>query len=338
MFSISVAVGESRLTGLSLLLSHLPAAERTEQVHELLEADAAGHLCLDGLLVAKRDQQVIGASFFLMQPDHCAHVWVPVIAEPESSELTAAIGDALLQEVGRCVRRKKAWIAQVLLEPESAADRALLARNGFPHLTDLSYLQCPVSEPLPVFDDSAFERAISDGASFSGTPSLQVVARFDPEDEASRQRFAEIIQRTYSGSHDCPELESIRSGNAAVKSHELTGLLMPEQWLIFADADGDVGLLILADHPERTAWEVVYMGVLPEFRGRGYGKEIMKAGLFLARLFGQTSVLLAVDQRNRFAWDMYSRLGFVQTEIRSVHAMFPSKKFSEFGQSTDCEQ
>ena len=42
-------------------------------------------------------------------------------------------------------------------------------------------------------------------------------------------------------------------------------------WLIAKDRDGDVGCLIVASHTKERIWELVYMGIVPEARGHGFG-------------------------------------------------------------------
>ena len=139
------------------------------------------------------------------------------------------------------------------------------------------------------------------------------------------ERFGDLIQRTYAGSLDCPDLDGIRSGADAIASHSATGVFMPEQWTIARRAGQDVGVQIFADHPEQDAWELVYMGILPEARGRGYGKTMLLQGLHRARDGGRGSVLLAVDGRNRFARRVYDDLDFRLLETRSIHALFPTR-------------
>lgn len=301
--TVSQTAPERRVAALSILFSHLVGEGVAEQVDELLAAEARRELSLEGLLSAEIDDGTVGAVLYLMQADQCAYVWSPVVissgCDPERT------ADALLQELKRRVTAEGAWIAQCLIEPDANVERETLMRNGFLHLTDLDYLTRRLADPLPAGSERPFE-----------------TVSFRPEENF--ERFAEVIEKTYVGSLDCPELEGIRSGAEAISSHSATGIFMPERWTIFRDEGRDVGVLIFADHPDQDAWEVVYMGILPEARGRGYGKAMLHSGLRDARAGSRSSVLLAVDSRNRFARRVYDDLGFELFDVRSVHAMFPT--------------
>ena len=73
------------------------------------------------------------------------------------------------------------------------------------------------------------------------------------------------------------------------------------------------------DHPTKDAWEVVYMGVVPDARGKGYGRAMLWHGLDEARRAGRGSVLLAVDGKNLYANRIYDDLGFIEVASRAVH-------------------
>ncbi|GAB4141099.1 MAG: hypothetical protein Tsb009_10770 [Planctomycetaceae bacterium] len=304
MMKIGSAGDHQKREALSLLLSHLPTTERDEQVTELLEAEQQQLLSLEGLLVAHSKDQVRGALLYLMQPDRCAYVWQPVVIESDDSE---RIADMLLSEVLQRLQQENPWIAQCLLDPHARRDRARLARNGFPHLVDLHYLSRNLSEPI-------WE---------SNAPPLETMTY---REENNHHRFAKILERTYIDSLDCPGVQGTRTGDDAILSHKSTGVFLPDQWTLFQIAGKDVGVLILADHPEQNAWELVYMGLVPEARGAGYGREILRLGLCAARAAGKESLCLAVDSQNHYARRVYDEAGFQLAEVRSVHAFIPPWK------------
>jgi GNAT superfamily N-acetyltransferase len=302
MISVFSATNDRKPAVLAVLLSNLPVSEREQQICELLEAEREKLLSLDGLLAAVKDNQIVGAALFLMQPDRCAYVWRPVVLDSTDS---APVADALLSDMGKRIQQENAWIGQCLIDPHETLDREALSRNGFPHLADLHYLSRPLADPIP------------DSEEIRLTP-----IRYGQGE--NHERFRQVIERTYIGSLDCPGIQGNRTGEDAIISHQSTGVFLPDQWTIFSDERGDAGLLLLAEHPEQQAWEVVYMGIVPEARGNRYGREILLTGLAAAKSAGCESVVLAVDSNNQFARRLYDGLGFQQTETRSVHAMIPS--------------
>jgi mycothiol synthase len=64
---------------------------------------------------------------------------------------------------------------------------------------------------------------------------------------------------------------------------------------------------------ERYA-EIGTLGVLPEFRGLGLGRELLRWGIHSLRSRGAGDIVLAVEGRNANALRLYERTGFVQEQ------------------------
>lgn len=303
---VSAAGADRQVTALSLLFSRFPTHERRERMVEVLEAARHGDVSLEGLLLVDRDAEPVGAALFLLQPDRTAFVWPPVARPdvPEDQQQQAV--DALFAEIHRRVAAADTWLAQCLVEPYETGDREALSRNGFGHLADLLYLRRSLAEPLPPLPHVPFQT----------TP-------FSPA--SNGERFARLLERTYHGTLDCPRLKGRRSGAEALVSHRLSGGFDPRRWKIYSQDSADIGLLLLNDQPDQNAWEVVYMGVVPEARGRGYGRAMLLSGLDEARRADRGGVVLAVDAGNKYATDVYRDLGFVEWAMRAVHAWMPNR-------------
>jgi ribosomal protein S18 acetylase RimI-like enzyme len=114
-------------------------------------------------------------------------------------------------------------------------------------------------------------------------------------------------------------LNGVRSGEEVFDGHRACGEFDPGLWTAYRVDGQPVGVLVMAVHSERAAWEVVYVGVVPEARGRGYGRAMLAAALHRARDARQSSVFLAVDCRNVFARAAYDALGFVPVGGQTVH-------------------
>jgi len=298
MTSVTLADPEEWETVLPLLFAQSPPVEQVTHVREVLESVERGEISLDGLLTARQRGKTVGVALYIQQPDETIFVWPPAVSI--EADNVDSVTDILLGEVRQHVDRSGAWLAQCLLEPESVADRAALSRNGFPHLANLHYLRCPLTEPLPPLPQNLLHTEVYRPAENIG-------------------RFAGLLERTYSGSLDCPALDGLRSGEQSLRSHQSAGEFDPARWKIYRDHDADVGVLLLSAHSEQNAWEVVYMGIVPEARGQGHGRTMLLAGLHEAQAAGCESVLLAVDGRNHYAINVYGSLGFREWMIRSVH-------------------
>lgn len=290
--------GDGRRAALEVLLQDLAPSVCEQQIAETLDAAARGDVSLDGLLIARAAESMTGVVLCVLQPDGCAFVWPPVVSPEIDADSSETVADELLQAVGRLLDERQAWLGQSLLDPDNERDARRLQRNGFEFLADLAYLQRPLDGEVQILD------------------SPLIVESADPEVDAAR--LAAIVERTYAGSADCPRLNGLRTGMEAVAGHRLTGLPLADGWLVFRDSSGDAGVLLLADQPEQNACELVYMGVVPEARGRGYGRAIVETAVRRAAESGRRDLLLAVDERNRYAAAIYESAGFQVLDRKRV--------------------
>jgi ribosomal protein S18 acetylase RimI-like enzyme len=129
-----------------------------------------------------------------------------------------------------------------------------------------------------------------------------------------------LIEQSYEGTLDCPELNDLRTAAEVVEGYKVQGSFDPDKWFLVQSEDVDVGVLILTEHPPGETWELVYMGVVPSARGRGLGEAIVRFGIEQARQSNAERLVLAVDERNILALEMYRRVGFVMWDRRCVYA------------------
>ncbi len=304
MISVSLVPVDQRPTALSLLFRDVEEDKRVARIDEILHLASVNELNLNGLLWAKIGDKPVGVGLIDFHSDATAFVWPPVVKHDLSSinESISAntITDAILKDLGRRIDDSGVWIGQCLLEPERSWDREQLSRNGFKHLTDLIVLQRELSSGLPPRSPVDFETVV-----------------YDPTE--NHDRFVHVLEQTFVGTLDCPELNDMRTASEAFASHQLSGEFDPAKWKIFRLNEVDVGLLLMNDHSDQKAWEVVYAGVTPEARGHGHGREILLSGLYEARSSGKELVFLAVDIRNSHARKLYKSLGFIEISVQAVH-------------------
>jgi hypothetical protein len=131
--------------------------------------------------------------------------------------------------------------------------------------------------------------------------------------------MARLVERTYQGSLDCPALDGVRRIADVLEGYRAIGIFDPTRWIIARHREQDIGCLLLADHPRDHQWELVYMGVVPEARGHGWGVAIARHAQWLARQAGRKRLVLAVDAANLPAIAVYAAAGFVTWDHRSVY-------------------
>jgi GNAT superfamily N-acetyltransferase len=295
---ISVVEPDRRELALRLLFSRFPAEEQPARMHETLRAVERGTLNLDGLLLAEEGELPVGAALMMPQADGVALVWPPVIScQSRNVETTE---QALMKRLCEQLDLSGSKLAQCLLAPDDAIETALLQKHNFHHAADMFFLARTLSdadrERISIDDDLDHE-------CFS---------------ESKSDFFARVIEQTYTDSLDCPFLNDFRSGSDAIKSHQLSGQFDPAGWRLYRHGSDVIGLLLLNEHPEQDAIELVYFGIIPEFRGRGLGRKVLHDGILAAALTGRSVVFLAVDCGNTYANALYNEMGFAELARRRI--------------------
>ncbi len=292
---------EARPEALEVLYRRMPSSLRGHLIAEVLDDARRGELDLSGLWVAQiRSGRIIGALMTQRLAGKTAAVWPP---EVRPSWRRAALAAALVQAALGDLAARGYRLAQAALD-ESAGPHAArdLIRGGMPRVTELLYLERDTATPLP--------------------PPEALAVDFDwrPFDASIEAEFHEVLQATYEGSLDMPELEGARGLDDILAGHPASGLFVPGRWRL-GRVPGEpeaAAVLLMAGAPGRDVWEVVYLGLTPAARGRGLGRAAIRHALGLAR--GHASYLdLAVDLRNTPAVRLYRSCGFVPRDHRSVH-------------------
>jgi hypothetical protein len=154
-------------------------------------------------------------------------------------------------------------MAQAVLPDRVHSDAKRLERVGYTHAADLLYLVSQLGQ--------GEER----------------VAEFDvdfvPYTPTDRKRLSAIVERTYINTLDVPNLDGIRDVADVLDGYEQTGDFSPDHWFFIRSSGKDVGCLLLNDHPGQRQWELVYMGIVPEARGNGWGGQATRFAQRLAK-------------------------------------------------------
>lgn len=296
---ISLCLPESRSEALAVLYRRVPGSMRDRLVADALREAEAGRVDLSGLWAGRRRGRIAGVLLTQVLAGRAAAVWAPEV-EPiwGRGALAAGLIRAALQDM----RERGVAVAQALVDRDAPRVAAQdLARGGLPRTTVLTYMQrstatCPALNPAP--------------------PALTWHA-FEPTTE---DRFRHALEQTYRGSLDMPELEGVRSLDDVMASHRAAGRFDPSRWRL-GTVPGEpdaAAVVLLSEVIDRDAWEVAYLGLTPEARGRGLGRAALAHAIELARpTAGRLE--LAVDDRNGPARRLYDRAGFIPFDRRAVH-------------------
>lgn len=303
---VSLASPEEHPEASALIFADTPEPERETQIREFLQTINSGQEEQKQVLLAREAGTLLGVGILIFSDSATACLWPPFTKRPDCAE-------AILQEMASRIDRSGISIGQVLLDPAQLNLRSLLTRNGFPHLTNLQFMQHPLTRlpPTSLLQEKQIEPV-----------------RFDPQQ--NRDRFLKMLEQTQQDSLDCPGLNHVRTAEESLESHRSSGDSGQKHWYLFQREGTDLGVILLAEHQSDQSWEVVYMGVAPEQRGNGLGADLIRFGLEQAHSHKQSALILAVDHKNSYAIKIYEELGFVRQNTLSVHARlrspFPGKK------------
>ena len=300
-----------------LCVSPLPDDQRPEVADELLRDARSGVTSLRPSRVVIENRTLLGCIIVAKQMDSSWLLQLPVVSEEVTdAECRDEIRRALVTDLATDFDLSDSWIAQILLTHEQESDSRFLTENGFPILTELSFMSATVSEHRP-------------------RPPEGELWQSDSWSESIRPRFDATITATYQGTLDCPELNGLRSEELALLGHEVSGPFQPDLWQIYSQAETDAGLILARCHSDESepVFEIVYFGVTPPFRGRGLGQKML-ADLFAeAARQGVSEIMLAVDVRNAPAIRLYEQSGFREFDRRQVHARLGATRYGEPGES-----
>jgi len=324
---------EARGAALEVLYRRVPGVLRDRLIAEVLDEAQRGEIDLSGIWVAReRTGRITGA--LLTQPlaGKAAAVWAP---EVKSSWRRAAVAAALVQKALADLKARGFRLAQAVLD-ESAGSHAGrdLNRGGMPRVTELLYLERDTSIPLLPATMEAVQkpsRLVDPAPAWSGSlshpdPCSCLGFKWRPFEASLESEFRSVLQATYTGSLDMPELEDVRAFDDILESHRAAGRFVAERWRLgrVLDKPEAAAVLLMAEVLGRSVWEVIYLGLTPAARGRGLGRAVIQHALELAR--DRVPWLeLAVDLRNTPALRLYEAAGFVARDRRAVHlAIFPT--------------
>jgi len=292
---VAPAPAELQAEAMQCLFGYLDQAERVALVKALLAGARAEGEPLAGLLVATREDRIVGAVWAQLLPGATATLWPPQLVEGEP-ETTAA---RLLESACELIERRGVRMAQALLDARLTETAQQLSEVGFEPLAELVYM-------------------VSSEIDFLPSPPRSPL-RFETYSQQNRSRLIAVLEQTYHSTHDCPALNGVRPAGEVLAGYQATGVFDSRRWLIARAGDKDVGCLILTDHPGAEQWELVYMGVIPAARGNGFGRAMLQYAQWLTRQAGRPRLTLAVDKANAPARRMYEQQGFVPWDERSVY-------------------
>lgn len=286
---IETARPEDWHAALACALGRVPDAERADRVQQCVQLLTHGILDPRGIFVA-REGTIHAVQVCVPLAGAACLFWLPSSIQP--------IADALVDACLTWCRSQRFKVAQALAKADERPWTAPLVRQGFQPITRLQQLTHDLDE-LPLLSS--------------------VPLRIANYDAAIATAFAETLERTYDGTLDCPELNGARTVDDILAGHRGQGNYHPEFWWLAYLDDAPVGVVILSEMPDLLTWELAYLGLVPEARGRGFGRVLLLSAMHaLRRARLCLTLALSVDERNVPARRLYRELGFHEVDCQDV--------------------
>ncbi len=143
----------------------------------------------------------------------------------------------------------------------------------------------------------------------------------EPASRFPRVEFDRLVEATFVGTLDCPDLDGVRSPAEVVSGFLETktweaGL----PWWVLCRQGQPVGCALVNVHPQQIC-ELAYVGLIPSSRGRGLGRALVSFVVEHCRQSGGSYFTTAVDTQNWPACKIYEALKF--SELRELAVWLP---------------
>jgi len=207
---------------------------------------------------------------------------------------------------GRCLeaalesgRQTNNHLAQLVHVPEAVGTAEAAKLGGMEWLAELQFLRTV---------------SIPESTNFSGSSGfLQSSITWCDCGDIDPQTLYTVLLETYVDAKDCPGLRGRREPEDILIGHEASGV--KHKWMVAKIEQELVGVLLLAETPERHLLQVLYVGVVPKFRGKRLGHQFMVKASEVA-ISRKLPLSLHVDRRNTPALKLYRQFDLQPRESR----------------------
>jgi len=284
--TISKATAQLRETALALLLTGQTRSS-SQPVQNFLKLASDQNLSLDHLWIAQHNGQPSQAILLVPSPGRAAMAFISPMSNPTRVGIAAQLVCKACSQLNPVSIR----LIQAMLDPAQLLESQAFQGAGFSKLAHLVYMH---------------RRTENTTAKLTLNETIQTKT-WTPD---HRALFAQAILASYEDTLDCPGLIGLRRIDDIIDGHKGSGRFIPELWLTLGNKTDPIAVMLLNMVPQRDAVELVYLGISPPWRGRGWGAKLVSHGLALGHRHGASKMILAVDETNKPAVNLYRRMGF----------------------------
>lgn len=316
-WSIEQVGSEDRAVALAMLFANLSPVDQHRLIAESIERMNRQPPETWGLFWARNGHLAASVSMALEMPGRTAsffpsstqEIAFDVATQRESRKLVAQGLISSIEDLSlRVLQRLNQWLvdrriafSQCLLDHPSPELVSLLTRAGYQQLCDLEFM-VSLRETWP--------------ADYKPTGRM----RCAHASKYAASELARLVEATYQGSLDCPAMDGWRTIEDCLAGYAATGDSATDRWWVIETDDGPCGVLLTTEHRATRQWELMYVALLPNVRGRGLAREALEYLHHEARTSDADSVYLSVDASNVPAIRIYDLLGYQHLATRTIFA------------------
>ena len=209
----------------------------------------------------------------------------------------------LLQDFQQLLKRAGIAQIQALLDVNNLSSRMVMLNSPFRQVTTVRHLWLNLHNMSPTAELAM--------AGYS----------FYPASRFQRSQVEALVEATFIGSLDCPDVDGLRTGSDVVNGFlESKAWDQSLPWWILCDEHAPIGCALVNTHP-KGIFEFAYIGLIQSARGRGLGRALVDFAIRVCRSHSGSIITTAVDTQNRPACRIYASLGF--TELRELAVWLP---------------
>ncbi len=260
--------------------------------------------------VAIHNKQPIAYALLLINPGATANIILPTKFPEQAQPFYDKIATNLLMLLKKHISNLNLAFIQAQLDLPTTSEHIYL-NAGFSNLCTLSIMKAPVTTSKTL-------KTIA--------PPKANISWLDYSTH-TESYFIDTILQTYVNTLDCPEVTDLRSGKDIITSHKYSGKFSPSTWKILQIDGKNAGITLINESEEDPSMcELIYMGIIPQARGKGLGKILLRKSFELAESIDKKSIRLAVDTRNIPAINLYQNFDFKEIKRQKVLILINDKK------------
>ncbi|MEW4486723.1 GNAT family N-acetyltransferase [Thalassoglobus sp. JC818] len=284
--TLRIARPSERLAAISHLFKNPVGVARRRMLNWIISLAKNHPKLLSGLLVAGRTSEIEAAIWLYQLPGRQLNVWLPCFSRSigETDQLN------FLQQVSDRIAKSPSDLAWSTVKPDAAASISQLQFLGLKEVAELTRMFWQVSETKPVTNHN--------------------LSFVNYEHAKHQRRLVDILNRCEKDSLDCRKLHGTRKTEDMLEGHCFRESLTPSNWLILNEGGKDIGCLLLSRHNTQPEFEVVYLSIVPEARGRRLGSAMIHHAQKICIESNAKRIILTCDGCNLPAWNLYRTCGF----------------------------